>query len=88
MPDMEKQFRVTGGEQRERLVMRWMLAGHHSVATARAAYAPFDRLREEDRAQRAAVAAILRRYAGPSFVVVSNNAEGLRARVDSSAWRR
>ncbi len=61
------------------LVLRWMLHAGRPYEVAESAYAPFDRLVEEDPESRHAIADVVVRTlrAGqPAYVIVSNKAEG------------
>jgi uncharacterized protein YecE (DUF72 family) len=65
----------TGGP----LVLRWMLREGRSYAMAEQAFAPFDKLADEDVATRHAIADVVvrtLRTGQPAYVIVSNNAEG------------
>ena len=79
MPDVEQQAAVTRAEAGPALVVRWMLHPGLRYEAARARYAPFDKLVDEDRATRQAIAAICRRQTargGDTFVIANNKAEG------------
>lgn len=61
------------------LVLRWMLREGRSYAMAEKAYAPFDKLVDEDAPTRDAIADVVAqtlRAGQPAYVIVSNNAEG------------
>jgi len=61
------------------LVLRWMLREGRSYAMAEQAFAPFDKLADEDVATRHAIADVVvrtLRNGQPAYVIVSNNAEG------------
>lgn len=61
------------------LVLRWMLGGGLSYEQAEAAYAPFDRLVDEDPHTRGVIADLVvhaLRAGQPAYVIVSNKAEG------------
>lgn len=61
------------------LVLRWMLREGRSYAMAERAYAPFDKLVDEDPDTRHAIADVVAgtlRTGQPAYVIVSNNAEG------------
>lgn len=80
MPDVRKQWERTGGPDRPALVMRWMLARHHTYETGAAAYAPFDALVDPNPRVRGAyadivVAQLIRRPV-KGFFIVNNKAEG------------
>lgn len=76
MPSPRAQFEATGGPRRRALVMRWMLHRGHTYASAKARYAPFDRLVEEDPATRSELAALIASGALRTLVIVNNKAEG------------
>ncbi|KIG17713.1 hypothetical protein DB30_02988 [Enhygromyxa salina] len=76
MPDVHKQWEVSGGTDRPALVMRWMLARHHNYESAREAYAPFDQLVDEHPQVRLAYANMIARSSKPAFMIVNNKAEG------------
>jgi len=61
------------------LVLRWMLREGRSYAMAEQAFAPFDKLVDEDPQTREAIADVVvrtLRTGQPAYVIVSNNAEG------------
>lgn len=61
------------------LVVRWLLARHHSYETALAAYHPFAELREPDPGTRRQIANLVRAAARtdvPIWVIANNKAEG------------
>jgi uncharacterized protein YecE (DUF72 family) len=77
MPDVRKQWEVSGGPDRSALVMRWMLARRHSYATAGEAYEPYDRLVDENPGVRRAFTELIRATPDvPTTMIVSNTAEG------------
>jgi uncharacterized protein YecE (DUF72 family) len=76
MPDIAKQWEVSGGADRPHLVMRWMLARHHDYESAREAYGPFDRLVDENPEVRQTYARIIRASERPAYLIVNNKAEG------------
>jgi uncharacterized protein YecE (DUF72 family) len=76
MPEIGKQWEVTGGPDRPQLVMRWMLARHHDYESAAEAYAPFDRLVDENPEVRKTYARIIRATPRPATMIVNNKAEG------------
>ncbi len=76
MPEVGKQWEVTGGPDRPMLVMRWMLARHHDYESAREAYEPFDRLVDENPEVRKAYVRIIRDTPRPAYMIVNNKAEG------------
>jgi uncharacterized protein YecE (DUF72 family) len=79
MPLLEEQVRQTEGASFPATVVRWMLRRNREYGDARDAWAPFDRLAEEDPESRQQIASICRRTISegkPSYVVVNNKAEG------------
>jgi uncharacterized protein YecE (DUF72 family) len=76
MPDVRKQWEVTGGADRPALVMRWMLSRGHSYASGREAFSPFNRLVDENLPVRSAYAELILATPRPAFLVVNNKAEG------------
>lgn len=61
------------------LVLRWMLREGRSYSMAERAFAPFDKLVDEDAQTRDAIAEVVvktLRAGQPAYVIVSNNAEG------------
>jgi uncharacterized protein YecE (DUF72 family) len=81
MPPPITQWRavVGDGPMPAALVVRWNLGPHRDYETARAAFAPFDRLVEPDHRARADVAALVTaatRASVPAWVIVNNKAEG------------
>lgn len=76
MPDVRKQWEASGGPDRPALVMRWMLARKHSYETGGAAYAPFDRLVDENLGVRRAYAEMILATPRPAYLIINNNAEG------------
>jgi uncharacterized protein YecE (DUF72 family) len=77
MPPLPVQAQIVGPQPA--LVVRWMLAAHHTYESASKAYEPFDELRDPAPRARAAVAALVAdavSRAVPSWVIVNNNAEG------------
>jgi uncharacterized protein YecE (DUF72 family) len=76
MPDIAKQWEVSGGADRPSLVMRWMLARHHDYESAREAYSPFDRLVDENPEVRRTYARIIHASERPAYLIVNNKAEG------------
>lgn len=76
MPDVRKQWEASGGADRPALVMRWMLARKHSYETGGAAYAPFDRLVDENLGVRRAYAEMILATPRPAYLIINNNAEG------------
>ncbi|MFV8755530.1 DUF72 domain-containing protein [Nannocystaceae bacterium ST9] len=76
MPDVRRQWLASGGPDRPALVMRWMLARKHSYETGAAAYAPFDRVVDENLGVRRAYAEMILATPRPAFLIVNNKAEG------------
>lgn len=76
MPDVRRQWELSGGPDRPALVMRWMLARHHNYESGKRAYAPFDRLVDENPSVRRAYAEMISTTARPAYLVVNNKAEG------------
>jgi len=79
MPDLGRQAAVTRVETGPTVVVRWMLRPGLRYEAARARYAPFNKLVDEDRATRQAIAALCRRQAArgaETFVIANNKAEG------------
>jgi uncharacterized protein YecE (DUF72 family) len=76
MPDVRKQWEVTGGADRSALVMRWMLSRGKTYATGIQAYSPFNRLVDENPPVREAFAEIILKTPKPRYLVVNNKAEG------------
>jgi uncharacterized protein YecE (DUF72 family) len=79
LPPPIAQWRAAGGPQQPALVARWMLAPHHDYDSAKAAYAPFDRLVDPDprmRSQLASLAADAGRRGVPAWIIANNKAEG------------
>lgn len=76
MPDVHKQWQVTGGSDRPALVMRWMLARAHNYGSGREAYSPFSRLVDENPKVRRALAEMILATQKPAYLIVNNKAEG------------
>lgn len=76
MPEVHKQWQVTGGADRAALVMRWMLARKHDYGSGREAYSPFNRLVDENPSVRRALAEMILATSKPSYLIVNNKAEG------------
>jgi hypothetical protein len=76
MPDVHKQWQVTGGSDRPALVMRWMLARAHNSGSGREAYSPFNRLVDENPNVRRALAEMILATEKPAYLIVNNKAEG------------
>lgn len=76
LPDVQKQWEVTGGADRPALVMRWMLARHHDYESGREAYSPFDKLVDENPNVREQIVRLIRASERPAYLIVNNKAEG------------
>lgn len=77
MPDVRKQWEASGGAQRRALVMRWMLARKHGYEAAKTAYAPFDRIVDDNLGVRRAFADMIGKCTDkPAYLIVNNKAEG------------
>jgi uncharacterized protein YecE (DUF72 family) len=76
MPSLVVQARATRAWDADTMIIRWMLAPHLDYESARAAFAPFDRLVEPDPTSRAEVVEVLARHQGKRYLVVNNKAEG------------
>jgi len=79
MPDIAAQASIMAALVPGPLVARWNLHAGYAYETAKAHYAPFDRLVDEDPATRGALAArcLDTLSAGhPAFVIANNKAEG------------
>lgn len=85
MQPLPVQFDATGGRERRALVLRWMLHRSHDYQGAKLAYAPFDRIVDDDEGTRADIAKILassvlstqsHEAPVPTYVIVNNKAEG------------
>jgi uncharacterized protein YecE (DUF72 family) len=76
MPEPLEQWKVSGGADRPALVMRWMLARHHNYESGREAYAPFDRIVDENPGVRRAFAQMITATSKPAYLIVNNKAEG------------
>jgi uncharacterized protein YecE (DUF72 family) len=79
MPPLEQQLLMTEAASFPAAVVRWMLRRNREYGDARDAWAPFDRLMEEDSESRRHIAAMCRVAVSkgkPSYVVVNNKAEG------------
>lgn len=82
MPDAERQASALamldeGGAGP--LVVRWNLHSAHRYEQAKAKYAPFDKLVDEDPATRRVLAALAAHYARagqPAYIIINNKAEG------------
>lgn len=76
MPEVSKQWEISGGADRPALVMRWMLARHHDYESGKRSYAPFDRLVDENPKVRRAYAKMIQATDRPAYLIVNNKAEG------------
>ncbi len=76
MPPITKQWDATGSGDRRALVMRWMLARHHTYTSGAEAYAPFNRLVDENPITRRAYAEMILGTKSESYLIVNNKAEG------------
>lgn len=79
LPALAEQRTMTGAGLEGPLVVRWMLHPGRAYDEARAAYAPFDRLQEEDPAARESVADLASAHLARGhevYVTINNKAEG------------
>lgn len=79
MPAPAQQARLLPAATRRPLIMRWLLRRGDPYESAQARFDPFDRLREEDPANRTEVAGLVtraHRHGVPAIVTVDNKAEG------------
>lgn len=79
MPVIEEQALAAPPDRFPAVVVRWMLNRKFRFEEAREAYAPFDRLVDEDAANRDAIAALARAAAEAAkdvYVIANNKAEG------------
>jgi uncharacterized protein YecE (DUF72 family) len=79
MPPVLAQARLVAPAARNPLVVRWLLRPGEAYADARDRLRPFDRISEEDVAQRTAIARLVAKAATrgvPSLVLINNKAEG------------
>jgi uncharacterized protein YecE (DUF72 family) len=79
MPPVAQQAKRTRAFEARALVVRWMLPPNLSYEEARARYAPFDKLVDEDVATRDVLARVClaaERRGKPAFVTINNKAEG------------
>lgn len=79
MPVVEEQARAAPPQAFPAVVVRWMLNRRFRYEEARAEYAPFDRLVDEDLENRAAIASLARLAAAAAkdvYVIANNKAEG------------
>ncbi len=79
LPDTRAQAERTQAAKARALVVRWMLPPNLGYDEARARYAPFDRLVDEDvptRQSLATLCAAAAQRGQPAFVIINNKAEG------------
>ena len=79
LPEVEQQAERTHALRSRALVVRWMLPPHLAYDEARARYAPFRRLVDEDLTTREALARLsvqAVRAGRAAFVIINNKAEG------------
>lgn len=79
MPGLLDQARQLPPAARRPLLIRWLLRPHLRYEDAKARYAPFNRLADEDLPARTAIASLVaraHRHGVPVFVFVDNKAEG------------
>ena len=79
MPPPLQQARLLPAATRRPLMIRWLLRRGDPYESAQARFEPFDRLREEDAANRAEVAGLVsraHRHGVSAFVTIDNKAEG------------
>ncbi len=79
MPAVTEQYGLAAIDPKQPLVVRWMLAPGRGYEEARARYAPFDKLVDDDPATRDTLASLAIAHAEssmPVFVVANNKAEG------------
>lgn len=79
MPSPTQQARLLPAATRRPLMLRWLLRWGDPYESAQARFDPFDRLREEDAANRGGVAGLVtraHRHGVPAIVTVDNKAEG------------
>jgi uncharacterized protein YecE (DUF72 family) len=79
MPPVAAQAAAMAGFGHGPLVVRWNLHAGHVYEEAKAQYAPFDRLVEEDSATRESIARLVAATLAakqPAFVIANNKAEG------------
>ncbi|HTJ43787.1 MAG TPA: DUF72 domain-containing protein [Kofleriaceae bacterium] len=79
MPPPIAQWKLAGASDHPALVARWLLAPHHDYESAKAAYAPFDRLVDPDPSTRAQLATLVTdamRRDVPAWIIANNKAEG------------
>lgn len=83
MPSPLRQARLLPAATRRPLMMRWLLRWGDPYESAKARFEPFDRLREEDHANRGEVAGLVtraHRHGVPAIVTIDNKAEGCAPR--------
>jgi uncharacterized protein YecE (DUF72 family) len=79
MPSVTAQAKAIAPRARRPFMVRWLLRQGYTFESARARYAPFDRLMDEDETTRAVIAGIVVKahlHGVPAFVVIDNKAEG------------
>ncbi len=79
MPPVIAQARRIPPGARRPLLVRWLMRANDRFEDARARFAPFDRLADEDADTRTAIASLVaraQRHGVPAFVLVDNKAEG------------
>jgi uncharacterized protein YecE (DUF72 family) len=79
MPPLTAQARAIAPRARRPFVVRWMLRQGDTFEAARARYAPFGRIVDEDPATREVIASVVARACAhdvPALVLVDNKAEG------------
>ncbi len=79
MPPLLQQARAIPPGARRPLVVRWLLRAGDNYEAAGERYQPFDRLREEDPENRAAIATLVAKahaHGVPALITVNNTAEG------------
>lgn len=79
MPPVAQQAKRTRAFEARALVVRWMLPPNLGYEEARARYAPFDKLVDEDLSTRDVLARVClaaERRGKPAFVTINNKAEG------------
>jgi uncharacterized protein YecE (DUF72 family) len=79
LPPVAAQAAAMAGSGPHPLVVRWNLNPHYEYDAAKARYAPFDRLVDEDTSTRESIARLVAAplLAGqPAFVIANNKAEG------------
>ena len=79
MPPLLQQARAIPPGARRPLLVRWLLRAGDNYEAAGERYQPFDRLREEDRENRSAIATLVAKahaHGVPALIAVNNTAEG------------